>query len=415
MKKAPLIANERERLAELLSYEILDTPLEPHFDDFTELASLICKVPIALISLVDEDRQWFKSKIGIPAPETPRDISFCGHAIAGNEVFVVEDVHKDERFFDNPLVSDAPHIRFYAGAPLITPSGHGIGTLCIIDKTPRKLSFHEKLTLEVLSRQIITQLELQKSFRRSQADLAELKRLTQLVNLQNAKLYHSSKLASLGEMAAGIAHEINNPLTIIVTKAEALKNQYERGAPFTNLDQDVSKIEKAAERISRITTSMRSLARNSADDPFETVSLSGVLSETLSLCEEKLKNNGVILKISNLQEINVEGNFTQLSQVLLNLLINAYHAVEKAVEKWIEIEVTQTADVALIKVTDSGEGIPDEIKEKIMEPFFTTKKVGHGTGLGLSISQSIIESHRGKLFLEDDYAHTRFCIQLPLR
>jgi GAF domain-containing protein len=155
--------NEAGRIAALEKYAILDSDPEQSFDDLTLLASFICKTPIALISLVDEDRQWFKSRVGMDAKETSRDIAFCSTAILQSDVFVVPDALKDDRFRDNPLVVSDPHIRFYAGAPLINEDGYALGTLCVVDCAPRELAPDQKEALKALSRLVLAQLEFRRN------------------------------------------------------------------------------------------------------------------------------------------------------------------------------------------------------------------------------------------------------------
>ncbi len=162
MITARLAEKEDERLQELFRYEMLDTPEDEEFNDIVKLASYICQAPIALISLLDSCRQWFKAEVGLDEKETPRDISFCAHAIHYNNVMVVEDALEDERFFDNPLVTGGPKVRFYAGAPLVSPGGYKIGTLCVLDHEPRSLTEDQTFALETLSRHVVQKMELRK-------------------------------------------------------------------------------------------------------------------------------------------------------------------------------------------------------------------------------------------------------------
>lgn len=160
----PVTECEATRLKALYQYQILDTDSEAAFDDLARLAAHICNTPIALISLIDEHRQWFKSKVGLTISETHRDLAFCAHAILRDEPLIVQNALTDQRFNTNALVTAEPHIRFYAGAPLITPNGHSLGTLCVIDQIPRHLTTSQIDALQALSRQVVSQLELRRGF-----------------------------------------------------------------------------------------------------------------------------------------------------------------------------------------------------------------------------------------------------------
>jgi GAF domain-containing protein len=186
---------EKKRLRVLWQYEVLDTVPEELFDDLTELAAQICEAPIALISLVDDDRQWFKSKVGTTVSETSREFSFCAHAIQQQGLFIVPDATRDERFANNPLVVEEPKIRFYAGAPLITPDGHALGTLCVIDKKPRKLHENQKRALTILARHVMSQLEL----RRRSREMAELRNERDTMVTELAKLQQRLKEVRKGQ------------------------------------------------------------------------------------------------------------------------------------------------------------------------------------------------------------------------
>ena len=156
-------------MAALQEYRILDTAAEQAYDDIVALAAYLCNVPIALITLVDESRTWFKSRLGLNEKETPRDVAFCAHAILQTEPLIVRDALKDRRFSDNALVTGSPHIRLYAGFPLVNPDGFALGTLCVIDRKPRRLSAEQKTAMQALARQVMALLEL----RRVSAQMAE--------------------------------------------------------------------------------------------------------------------------------------------------------------------------------------------------------------------------------------------------
>ena len=201
----PINEQERKRLKVLWQYDVLDTVPEALFDDLTELAARICEAPIALISLVDEKRQWFKSKVGTTVNETSRDVSFCSHAIKQSDLFIVPDATKDERFANNPLVTSDPKIRFYAGAPLITPDGYALGTLCIIDKVPRELRPDQKQALSILARHVVSQLKL----RRRSRELADVRHENAKARGQVEKL--QTELATLRRQLAETRATKANP------------------------------------------------------------------------------------------------------------------------------------------------------------------------------------------------------------
>lgn len=177
----PLPDREAERLEALRRYRILDTPPERAFDDITGLASFICGTPTAVMSLVDDHRQWFKSKVGISGTGTPRSEAFCAHTINQPRLLIVEDARRDERFAGNPSVTGDPHIRFYAGAPLLTSEGLGLGSLCVIDPSPRNLSTAQKTSLEALARLVVTEMELRLASSRLAEAMENIKTLSGLL------------------------------------------------------------------------------------------------------------------------------------------------------------------------------------------------------------------------------------------
>ncbi len=227
------------------------------------------------------------------------------------------------------------------------------------------------------------------------------------------KIFQTSKLSSLGEMAGGIAHEINNPLSIIKGYIDTLQRKIDRQAIAPDQFKSyLNKMDQTVQRISRIVTGMKRFSRDSSTDNSIDYSLNQIINETLDICSERIKNSGIEFKVSHhVGNDIIRCRPIEISQVFLNLINNSIHAVATHDFPWIHIECLEEEDKLFIKVIDSGEMIPEKVKAKLFQPFFTTKDVGIGTGLGLSISRGIIESHRGKLFLDDKAANTTFVIE----
>lgn len=233
---------------------------------------------------------------------------------------------------------------------------------------------------------------------------------------QRLRSFTSAKFAALGEMASGIGHEINNPVTIISLNNDQLKYMIQHGEfDKKMMEEKVNVISRTIARIAKIIENMKSFSREGNQDPYQSESVTKIIEDTLNFCSERFKVHQVkfIQKLPQ-DEMYLSCRSIQISQVLLNLLNNAFDAIEELPEKWIEMEVKIQYQNVLISVMDSGVGIAASEHEKIFQPFYTTKPPGKGTGLGLSLSRSIIQQHAGKLVLDKTHPHTKFIIELPL-
>ncbi len=247
-------------------------------------------------------------------------------------------------------------------------------------------------------------------------DINDKKSAEKQLEEARAASIQSSKLAALGEMAGGVAHEINNPLAIIQGKANQLLKAVKNGDINPELfATQLEKISATSERIAKIVRGLRAFSRNAERDPFVPAQLGRVFDDTLSLCVERFRNQGVRVEVGEIPELTLSCRPAQISQVLLNLLNNAYDAMDRLPEKWVRLEAKVNGESITISVTDAGLGIPAPVAEKLMQPFFTTKELGRGTGLGLSISKGIVEEHGGRLFLDLSCQNTRFVAELPLK
>lgn len=248
-------------------------------------------------------------------------------------------------------------------------------------------------------------------------DIEDYKRIEKENLIQRASLEQSSKMAALGVMSSGIAHEINNPLAIILARVQLMQHQtkdFVSDATMDKVKSSIQIIDQAVKRISKIIKGLQSFSRESSHDPKQTIPLYEVIDMTLSLCESKIKSAGVKLEMNVDQNLNISCRSVEISQVLLNALNNSLYAVSHLENKWIKLESELDQHFVLIKITDSGSGIDQTIREKVMIPFFTTKEVGSGTGLGLSLSKGIIESHGGEFFFNHNSSNTQLVIKLPI-
>lgn len=414
MLSPSLPKDEASRLIDLINLEILNSNPEPMFDNIVEMASTICGTPISLISFIDSNRQWFKAKKGLDSTETERRISFCGHAIKTDDLFIVSDAQTDERFYDNPLVTRSPAIRFYAGAPLKSISGNAYGTLCVIDTVPRKLNEMQLKLLRQLAKQVEAALEIRKTNLQQNNYIKELRTLSREVVEKRHKLHYMEKLEVLRAMTSGLCHEINNPLSIIMLGNASVKSKLRK---CDGMNEEIKKLEKmqvGAERIEKIINGLKlfSLWESNARIP---LSVKCLLDETLLLFHEKLRMNGIELIVNCELDAFISVNKGEMIQVISNILLNSIDAVSVLTDKWIKIEITPGTFPNSIRmsISDSGKGIKEELQEKIMQPFFTTKEIGKGTGLGLSICQGIIKEHGGRMYYDTKYSNTCFSLEFP--
>jgi signal transduction histidine kinase len=372
MIEAKLPLNEARRLRILEEYDILDTENESDFDEITKLASEICESPISLISLVDSNRQWFKSSHGLPVAETPRTMSFCAHAIHDDAIFVVEDARKDIRFHDSPLVTSNPNIVFYAGIPLIDKEGFALGTLCVIDSKTKTLNQFQEKALKTLSHQVLK--------------LIELKKLNYKLNAKNNLLKESYN--ELERFSHVVSHDFKSPLNNILGLAELLKQEH---CQVTNTEANlyIDLIKESSEKLKEyIDATLRAYKDNTlANDEKEFFYLNSILKECIQLLNPK--NEFEINLPENIEIFNFKSFF---EQIFLNLISNAikYNDKPKVI---IDISLKIEDNYFYITVKDNGSGIENEHLDQIFDLFFTLEKEDRfnnkGTGIGLSTVKTL--------------------------
>lgn len=382
MKKAKLPANEKARLKALYDYQVLDTEAEKIFDDLTLLASEICQTPISLISLIDPDRQWFKSKVGLDADETSRDIAFCSHAILEDEIFEVSDTLKDERFFDNPLVTGHPNIRFYAGAQLVTPAGHTIGTLCAIDSKPKQLTEQQSRSLKILSREVIAQLELRH-------------KIQQLKQINRHKT----------EFLSNISHELRTPLNAIVNFSALMVEQLktENSVACAQQKQHAQLIDTSAKHLLSVINSvldLHKLEQGKMTLDTECVQSDTFFNQLISVMDIQAKQKSIDLELDITAALPpfIETDEVKLRQILINLLSNGIKFSDSMGK--VTLKVTPKANKLHIAVIDQGCGIAPNEQAKLFGQFEqASNTLPEGSGLGLAISKALIQLMGGEIEL----------------
>ena len=404
----PLPARDAERVEALRRHEVLDTLPEADFDDLVRLASHICGTPIALVSLVDADRQWFKARLGLEAVETPRDQSFCAHAICEPErdIFEVSDAREDPRFAENPLVLGDPNIRFYAGTPLVTRNGWALGTLCVIDRKPRQLTKEQAEGLVMLRRHVVNALELRRFLHEQAETISQLDRTRQALDVAHREAIAATEAKS--RFLATMSHEIRTPMNAVLGMTALLRS--------TNLDPEqadyLETIRASGEMLMALVNDILDFSKIEAgqleleQSPFAiSACLSGSVGIMASLVRQK--GLGIVCESDPAAPAVIVGDVVRLRQILLNLLSNAIKFTPAGGEIRVGFAARQLPDGRFeleFSVRDTGIGIPSDRLEKIFELYSqaevsTTREHG-GTGLGLAISRRLVGLMGGRMWAE---------------
>ncbi|MBI1239358.1 MAG: GAF domain-containing protein [Alphaproteobacteria bacterium] len=404
------VTDEAGRLAALQSLEILDSGSDPRFEKITGLAQSRFKTPIALISLVDSDRQWFKSRIGLEVNETPRDISFCTRAIESNDVFVVEDASQDPRFMGNPLVTGAPNIRFYAGAPLKTVSGHNIGTLCIIDTSPRAFSDDDRAHLTLLAAVAVEQMELRAlrlRLAREQEVRQEAERVIEAKTreLSDAKIAAELASRAKSEFLANMGHELRTPLNAIIGFADLLLRGL--AGPIADRQRDyLTHIHGGGQHLLSVFNQVLAMAAIDLGrlslDPVA-IKPAAALATAVASLREPAERAGLDVVLDAPMDLpDFEADEAAVLQILSNLLSNAIKFSPSGGA--VAIGAETVPDGIRFCIEDWGQGIPPDRLGDVCRPFVQANsglsRTHEGTGLGLAIAKGLLEAHGGTLVLE---------------
>ncbi|WP_298297137.1 ATP-binding protein [Hydrotalea sp.] len=387
MLKPTIPENEMMRLQALKQYNVLDTLPEDAFDNIAKIASLICETPISLVTIIDNKRQFFKAKTGLQINETPKEIAFCAHAInKPDELMIVDDATKDNRFKDNPLVTGNPKIVFYAGMPLVTSDGFALGTLCVIDTQPKHLTNEQTTALKALAGQVLQLLELRKTN-------IELKKT------QTKILEYSKEQATFAYV---IAHELKEPLRMVTKFMKLLEQKYK-----DRLDAKAKQyIQFAFDGALRMTGLINDLLAYAKIDrehlKKEPVATSKLVLDILSI-QKNIHGSNLTFEVGALPEI--VGYPVLIKLLFQNIISNAikYQPTLQKIIK-IKIDCSEIPDKWQFIIQDNGIGISSDTQNKIFTPFkrLHSGEQYEGTGLGLAVCQKIVVKHGGSIWVESE-------------
>lgn len=378
MKEFLVPESEKQRLKELADYELLDTEAEKEFDDLVRLASKICDTSISLVSLIDEDRQWFKAKIGLDINQTDRNVAFCNHTILQDELLEIKDTLQDERFKNNPFVTGNPNIRFYAGVPLITVAGHKLGSLCVVDTTPKELDKEQQFALKTLARQVMNLIELRFKSR-------ELEKLTQNLN----------KLISI------VAHDVRNPLAslkaIIELKQSDLISEEEADSMLKMADAQLDTTTEMIENLidwAKLQMKYREI-RTGITDTHK------VVDACCASFHQRATDKNLQFVNNIAKEKNIDIIPSALTFILKNLISNALKYTENGA---IKISSKDTEQEFALVISDTGMGMDSETKDNLFKNAKNFSKPGtreeSGSGLGLLLIKDLLDKINGSIRVE---------------
>lgn len=403
------IIHHPDRLEALEQYQIMDTPPDKDLDEIVELASKICGKPISLISLLDQNRQWFKARVGLDVDQTPVDIAFCRYAIQDNQVFVVNDATKDERFVDNPLVTGKPDIRFYAGTPLTTFSGQNIGTLCVIDNKPGEITPDQLDALRILGKQVVKQFELKKALRLQNQHLFKLNE--QRVELEDLVKFKDKVFALIG-------HDLKGPIGSV----SQLMSMFRTGVLSAEELREVAEtIELQIRDTESILNNVLTWAKsNRAGHTPQKVStrLDDLIQSVIEQNRLEAENKQIqIFSDAPLKDYSANIDAESVEIVLRNLVRNSVKFSLPGGQ--VQVGYKATDHELLFYVKDTGVGFDDAVASRLFkdEEHVTTYGTAKekGTGIGLLICKNLVQRNGGKIWAEGQpLKGAQFYFTLPI-